>query len=129
MARVGRLATVDTHGLPHVVPVCFAVHGERVVSVVDDKPKRRVWLKRLDNVAATGVAELLVDHYADDDWTALWWVRLRGTGEVLTEGDEHALAVDLLVAKYEQYRARRPGGAVLAIAVDRVRHWEAAEPA
>ena len=36
---VARLATVRADGTPHVVPVCFAIDGDRIVSVVDHKPK------------------------------------------------------------------------------------------
>ena len=38
-----------------------------------------------------------------------------------------ATAVALLVGKYEQYRARRPGGAVLRIDIDRWRGWSASD--
>ena len=54
---------------------------------------------------------MLVDHY-DDDWTQLWWVRLDGVAEVVVDGAEHEYAIALLEAKYPQYRAMRPSGAV-----------------
>jgi PPOX class probable F420-dependent enzyme len=123
-ARVARLATVRDDGRPHLVPVCFAVDGDVIVSVVDDKPKRRTELQRLDNVRTQPAVSLLVDQY-DDDWTQLWWVRADGVGSVLESGDEHARAIDLLVAKYAQYRARRPAGATLVIAVEAWRGWSA----
>ncbi len=34
-ARVARLATVDAHSQPHLVPIVFAVAGETIYSVVD----------------------------------------------------------------------------------------------
>src|SRR5215203_583524 len=73
-ARVARLATADVAGRPHIVPVTFAVDGDIVYSAVDAKPKRRIALKRLANVAVNPAVALLVDHYADD-WNELWWVR------------------------------------------------------
>jgi PPOX class probable F420-dependent enzyme len=73
-ARVARLATVSATGVPHLVPVTFAVLGERIVFVVDDKPKSTTRLRRLDNIAARPTVCLLVDIY-DDDWTRLWWAR------------------------------------------------------
>jgi PPOX class probable F420-dependent enzyme len=117
-ARVGRLATVTAEGRPHVVPVCFAVHEGRIYTAVDAKPKRSAALARLDNVRATGRASLLVDHY-EEDWSRLWWVRADGTAEVI----ESDVAIDALAAKYDQYRAARPAGPVIAIAPDRWRSW------
>jgi PPOX class probable F420-dependent enzyme len=117
-ARVGRLATVTAEGRPHVVPVCFAVRDGRIYTAVDAKPKRTAALARLDNVRATGRASLLVDHY-EENWSRLWWVRADGRAEVV---DSEA-AIDALAAKYEQYRAARPAGPVIAIAPDRWRSW------
>jgi PPOX class probable F420-dependent enzyme len=117
-ARVGRLATVTAAGRPHVVPVCFALTGGRIVTAVDAKPKATTALARLDNVRATGRASLLVDHY-EEDWTRLWWVRVDGPAEVI----ESDAAIDALATKYEQYRAARPAGPVIAIAPERWRSW------
>jgi PPOX class probable F420-dependent enzyme len=121
---VAHLATVDVDGRPHMVPCCFALESEVAYSVVDHKPKRSTALRRLDNVRANPSVCLLVDHY-EDDWSALWWVRFDGTARVLTDGLEHAAAVALLCAKYDQYRATPPSGAVMAIDVTGVRSWSA----
>lgn len=119
------MATVSAGGVPHVVPVVFAVISDTVYTAVDDKPKSTRRLRRLANVDATGRASLLVDHY-DDDWTQLWWVRVDGTAEVLpVETEESAHAIDALVAKYEQYRSMRPPGPVIAVRGLRCRQWSA----
>ena len=70
---------------------------------------------------------MLVDHY-DDDWSALWWVRVDGSARVIDGGgeDEHERALDALVEKYEQYHAARPSGAVIAIEIERWRAWASA---
>src|SRR5262245_39864365 len=82
-ARVARLATVTPGGAPHVVPCCFAVVGDVVATAVDDvKVKSTPALQRAANVRATPRASLLVDHY-DDDWAALWWVRVDGAARVV----------------------------------------------
>src|SRR3954468_8081186 len=39
-ARVGRLATLDADGRPHLVPFCFVLAGDTLYSAVDRKPKR-----------------------------------------------------------------------------------------
>lgn len=120
-ARVARLATVSADGVPHIVPVTFAVLGERIVFVVDDKPKSTTRLRRLDNIAARPSVCLLVDVY-DDDWARLWWARADGSATVLTTDTE---AVDALAARYPAYVERRPGGPVVSIAVTTWRGWAA----
>lgn len=124
LARVARLGTADAGGAVRLVPICFAVVGEWLVSAVDHKPKRTGQLRRLDDLAARGAATVLVDHYDDTDWTQLWWVRVRGAAEVVADDrPEAAAARAALVAKYAQYRDRPPAGAVYRVAFDELRWW------
>ena len=116
--RVARLATVDRNGRPHIVPICFVLDGETLYTAVDEKPKRTRRLKRLENIEANPHVEVLIDHY-EDDWSELWWVRLRGTARIV----EDPRAVDLLVAKYPQYAERRPEGPVIAVDVEERSEW------
>lgn len=125
-ARVGRLATTDRDGHPHVVPVCFALVQDRLVTPIDAKPKRveASRLKRVQNVEATHRAALLVDHY-EEDWSALGWVRIDGPARIARpEDDGHDDDVGALRAKYQQYEthplSRRP---VIRVIVDRVAVW------
>ena len=62
-AQVARLATVGADGSPHLVAICFAVEGDRIVTAIDHKPKRTTRLRRLANIAANPSVSLLVDHY------------------------------------------------------------------
>ncbi|MDQ6692161.1 MAG: TIGR03668 family PPOX class F420-dependent oxidoreductase [Candidatus Dormibacteraeota bacterium] len=124
-AAIGRLGTVTAGGLPHVVPVCFALTGDLVYSAVDHKPKSSQRLKRVDNIRLHPAAELLIDHY-EEDWSRLWWVRATGTAAVVTDPSERAAGVDLLVAKYEQYRAVRPAGILVRLTVTRWQAWRGA---
>jgi PPOX class probable F420-dependent enzyme len=129
-ARVARLATADASGRPHIVPVVFAVlaDGQRttVYSAVDVKPKRTTALRRLANIRANPTVSLLVDHYDDADWTALWWVRADGAGRVLQPEEQEAqFAVGLLMRRYPQYRAQPPSGPVLAVTVTGWVSWSA----
>jgi len=123
-ARVARLATVGAAGRPHVVPICFAAAGDAIFFAVDHKPKRTTDLQRLRNIAHNPWVSVLVDHY-DEDWTRVWWVRADGRARVLVGGAESDHAIDLLVARYEQYEARRPYGPAVAIHVDRLSGWSA----
>ena len=123
--RVARLATVSADGVPHLVPVTFAVLGRRIVFVVDDKPKSTTHLRRLDNIAARPAVCLLADVY-DDDWTRLWWARADGTASVLEVDDE---AINALSARYPAYVERRPRGPVVSIEVTAWTGWAAGVPA
>ena len=127
-ARVGRLATADAGGRPLVVPVCFAFDGAALYSAVDDKPKLTRNLRRLRNIADNPQASLLVDVW-DEDWTRLAWVLVEGRADVLRDGAEFTRALELLRAKYPQYRAMNleREGAVLRLVAERVRPWRAAE--
>jgi PPOX class probable F420-dependent enzyme len=118
-ARVARLATVRPDGSPHVVPVCFAVAGSEVVTAVDAKPKSTAALARLANVRANRRVSLLVDHY-DDDWSALWWVRVDGDARVANVSDEHR---DALAAKYPQYLDAPPAGDAIVVVPRRFTGW------
>jgi PPOX class probable F420-dependent enzyme len=120
-APVARLATVSAAGVPHLVPVTFAVIGQRIVFVIDDKPKSTTRLRRLDNIAARPAVCVLADVY-DDDWSRLWWARADGTATILA-GD--AEAIDALAARYPAYAQRRPRGPVVSIAVTSWTGWAA----
>ncbi len=122
-ARVARLATADAAGRPHLVPVAFAVSGDTVYSAVDAKPKRTRALRRLANVRANPAVSLLVDHWDEDDWSRLWWVRADGRGRVLDADDAEARrATELLRERYPRQRA---AGEVLAVDVERWSGWAA----
>ena len=125
-APVARLATVAADGRPHLVPVVFALDGDTLYTAVDDvKPKATTRLKRLANIAANPAVALLVDHY-DDDWTALWWVRVDGTARLVDPGEpEAARARALLAERYPQYRVAPPPGVAIAVAVERWSGWAA----
>ena len=94
-ARVARLATIGPQGRPHLVPITFALDGDTIYTAVDQKPKVTTRLQRLRNVAADPRVSVLADHYDDEDWSSLWWVRGDGAARVVAPGDpEHELAVD-----------------------------------
>jgi PPOX class probable F420-dependent enzyme len=121
-APVARLATVDAAGRPRVQPCCFALDGGVLYSAVDAKPKRSSRLARLDDIGANPAVCLVIDHY-EDDWSKLWWVRLSGQARLVESGAEWERAIDLLVAKYPQYRSDPPKGTIIAVEVDRWASW------
>ena len=127
-ARVAHLATADSDGRPHLVPITFAVlDAVTIVSAIDRKPKRTTALRRLDNIAANPQVAVLVDHYAED-WTQLWWARADGRARIVTPDEEPALrerALAALLARYAPYREQPPDGALVVVAVDRWSGWSA----
>jgi len=123
-ARVARLATLDSDGRPHLVPIVFALVGDTLYSAVDAKPKRSRTLRRIENASERPDVAVLVDRY-DEDWTQLWWVRIRGRARVLDEGEETAAALEALTTKYSQYHDEAPDPPVLAIQIEDWRAWSA----
>ena len=121
---MARLGTVTAEGRPHVVPCCFAVEGDVLYTGVDDvKAKRTTALRRLENIARHPEVTVLVDHY-DDDWSALWWIRLDGRATVVDAGSPDGdVGRELLAAKYEQYRATPIERAVVVVEIRRWRAW------
>jgi PPOX class probable F420-dependent enzyme len=114
-AQVARLATITPEGRPHVVPVTFAVQDSRLYIAVDHKPKTTGNLQRIKNIKSNPAVSVLADHYTDD-WTTLWWTRADGTAAIA----EDEAGIDLLVAKYRQYKETRPHGPLIKIQIN---HW------
>jgi PPOX class probable F420-dependent enzyme len=124
--RLAHLATADAAGVPHVVPICFALVGETVYVAIDEKPKTTNLgqLRRLRNIIANPRVAIVADVYDDVDWSRLGFVLLSAHARVVTEGAEHVAAVSALRGRYQQYDAMaleaRP---VIAADVDHVTAW------
>lgn len=123
-ARVARLATVGSDGRPHLVPIVFAILGDRLATGVDRKPKSTTDLRRLRNITANPSVSVLCDHYADD-WTRLWWVRADGDAEIIAPGKQ---LLDALVSKYPQYRTEPPVGPFVVVTITSWSGWTATPP-
>lgn len=125
-ARVARLGLLDSDDRPRVLPVTYALSGERIWSAIDAKPKRRGreparlgFLRRRPDVALT------VDRY-DENWSRLAWVQVLGVASIHdTQEEPDALAA--LIEKYEPYRAEAPAGPLIAIRPSRALAWRAEE--
>jgi PPOX class probable F420-dependent enzyme len=119
-ARVARLATADATGRPHLVPITFGLDGDDLVFVIDLKPKTTSALKRLRNIEENPRVSVLIDGY-DDDWTQLWWVRADGRASI---ADPTTADLELLSAKYPQYREAPPPGPAVRITITRLTGWK-----
>lgn len=127
-ARVGRLATADSGGQPMVVPICYAFDGHALYSAVDAKPKQIPLekLKRIRNLRENPRVSIVIDEY-QEDWTRLRYVIIQGQADLLTEGPQFAHGVDLLLAKYSQYRTLglpRDRGLMIRVTPSRVSSWQ-----
>ncbi len=104
-ARLGRLATADAAGRPHVVPICFAVVGSSLVTPLDEKPKATDprELRRVRDISENPRVAVVCDHWRED-WSELGWVQVRGTASLLAAGSPtHDEAMAALRDKYDQY--------------------------
>ncbi|MGB3633376.1 MAG: PPOX class F420-dependent oxidoreductase [Rubrobacteraceae bacterium] len=82
--RLGRLATVDRNGEPHVVPLSFRYNEE--LETIDIGGHNLGRSKKFRDVRATGRAALVVD-----DVLPPWrprGIEVRGGAEALSEGGE-----------------------------------------
>jgi PPOX class probable F420-dependent enzyme len=126
-ARIARLASVTPDGRPHVVPICFVIDGDRIVTVVDHKPKTTTQLQRLDNIRANPSVTVLVDHY-DEDWSSLWWVRADGFATVVDEvTGEEPLLLELRDKYRFNYGMQTMAGPAIVIEVERWSGWDASD--
>lgn len=121
-AAVARLATAAPDGVPHLVPIVFALLDDTVYTAVDGKPKSTQRLRRLANIERNPRVSMLVDHY-DDDWARLWWVRADGVASIHADDSAARAGHAALRTKYSQYQSVSLDGPVIAIEVQRWSSW------
>jgi PPOX class probable F420-dependent enzyme len=123
-SRVARLATADAKGVPHLVPVCYAMIEDSLYITIDEKPKRTdIPLKRLRNILENPEVAVTIDRW-DEDWSRLAWVMLRGRAEILRDGAEHDAAQARLRERYPQYRTMALADLpVIAVRITRAAGW------
>jgi len=128
LARVAHLATADTDGVPHNVPLCFwyddAAH---FYFIIDEKPKRMTvrGLKRMRNLAENPQVALIVDHY-EEEWSYLAYVLVHGDAHIVEDANEYMLALRNLRDKYPQYRTMALGfdrNPMVRIGAQRLHFW------
>lgn len=125
-ARVGRLATADGEGRPHVIPICYSLVDDELYTPLDEKPQavEATGLRRVQNIRQNPRVSVVVDHYTEQ-WDALGWVQLRGTAVIIeADAPPHAHAVRALREKYHQYTShaleQRP---LIRVELNAARSW------
>ena len=124
-SRIGHLATVDQDGQPYLVPCCYTVVDDQIVTAIDEKPKRVAGrqLRRIRNILANPRVALTVDHY-EEDWTKIGYLLIIGTAGVIETGGERPEALAALRAKYRQYaRMELESQPLIVITPTRVTGW------
>ena len=100
----GVLGTVHTDRGVDLVPVVYAIDGDRIFVPIDRvKAKSTTRLQRLENLWRDARCTLLVEHYDQTDWTQLWWVRVNGVGHEASLEDVEEFRPQLSV-RYPQYK-------------------------
>jgi PPOX class probable F420-dependent enzyme len=95
--RVCRVATVNEHGLPHLVPVCHVLANGRLYFGSGNDARKVKNIERNPRVAVT------VDLYSDD-WAHIKGVMVQGTAKLFARGPRFRKIRRLLYQKYPQYR-------------------------
>lgn len=126
LERVAHLATADQYARPHIVPIVFVYEAPFVFTPIDAKRKSvEDWrdLRRIKNVETNGRASVLVDVY-HENWSKCAWVRIDGVADILTKGEEHRRALNLLAGKYKQYEGMPLRDApVIRIHAEHISQW------
>jgi hypothetical protein len=121
----GVLCTTTSSGAIDAVPTCLAVVGQRIATPIDTvKAKDTTELGRRKNLDRDPAATLLCEHWDPDDWSRLWWVRVRL--DLLPDHDG-AECEAALRAKYAHYRTVA-FAAVLVFDVTSTFGWAATDP-
>ncbi len=126
--RVARMATVDAHGRPSVVPIVYAF-DDRLYTPLDAKPKRvaAMQLRRVRNIRAYPHVAIVVDHYSEN-WRDLAWVLICGTADIVADGPTYVTGIELLRQKYPQYATLPLDGALLIVVTPlTIRGWRATD--
>jgi len=112
---VGRLATASKDLMPHVIPVVYAMDGDKVVVAVD------YGTKKLRNLRANPKAAVVVDDYEPNRA-----VLIQGSCKILERGPEYLRLLKILFKKFDFYRENPWGegeSPILSITPEKVVSW------
>ena len=96
LERVCRIATTSADGVPHLVPVCHAVAGNKIYIGSGTRGAK------VRNVKANPRVTVTVDLYSDY-WGELKGVMVQGRAKVIERGPVFQRAKRKLYEKYPQY--------------------------
>jgi nitroimidazol reductase NimA-like FMN-containing flavoprotein (pyridoxamine 5'-phosphate oxidase superfamily) len=94
--RVCRVATVSQDGVPHNVPVCPILDGERIYFASE------AGAVKVRNIGQTGRVALTFDEYTEA-WSQLRGVLIRGAGRIIEAGPMFRRVRKILYQRFPQY--------------------------
>jgi PPOX class F420-dependent enzyme/OxyR family protein len=89
--RLGRLATADAHGMPHVVPVGWRYNPD--TDTIDVGGRNFAASKKFRNVLANAHAAFVVDDLASTDPWRPRSVMVQGTAEAIDRDGEQLIRI------------------------------------
>ncbi len=95
--RICRVATANSHGMPHLVPVCQVVVDGKIYFASASDGRKALNLEENPRVAVT------VDLYSDD-WSNIKGATVQGLAKLYAKGPRFKKIRALLYRKYPQYR-------------------------
>ena len=118
--RICRVATVSERGVPHLVPVCHVLDGDRIYFASGNDATKVL------NLRANARLALTFDLYSDD-WAHLRGVMVRGTGKLIERGPRFRTARRRLYRKYPQYpedaALDESDSVIVEVSIGRVFSW------
>ena len=95
--RVVRVATVDTNGMLHNVPVCPVVERDKIYFATERKARK------VQNIKSNPNVTLIYDEYTEA-WNFLRGVMIQATARIVNATEFRALR-KRIYAKYPQYES------------------------
>jgi len=99
-SRVARLATVNSEGIPHNVPVCPLLDGDKIYFGTEAQAKKVRNIKANRNVA------IVLDDYTET-WSNLRGIMVQGKARVVNT-EEFQRVRQKIYSKYLQYESEAP---------------------
>jgi nitroimidazol reductase NimA-like FMN-containing flavoprotein (pyridoxamine 5'-phosphate oxidase superfamily) len=109
--RVCRVATVNEHGVPHLVPVCHVLANGKICFASGNDGRKVKNIERNPHIAVT------VDLYSDD-WAHIKGVMVQGTARLFSRGPRFRRIRALLYEKYPHYRTDAALGSSDSVVVE-----------
>ena len=118
--RVCRVATADSKGRPHVVPVCHVLEDGKIYFGSGKTAGK------IRNLKANTRVAIAVDAYTDA-WEHLRGVMVQGTADVIARGPKFRRVRKALYAKFQQYRTEAALGesdsCIVEVTPEHVYQW------
>ena len=99
-SRVARLATVNSEGIPHNVPVCPLLDGDKIYFGTEAQAKK------VRNIKANRSVAIVLDDYTET-WSNLRGIMVQGKARVVNT-EEFQRVHQKIYSKYFQYESEAP---------------------